>query len=87
MDKGRGERPVAVSAGNIVGAKFCGLDVLNQQPQGSAATHDTGSENRTVFVAIAWEEMCHDSLVVAGGHEDVTMYFGSSEVVPGSAAP
>ena len=71
VDEGRGERPVAVSTGDVVGAEPGRLDVLYQQPKGRPAAYDSGAQNRAVFVLIAGEEMLHNSAVILGGHQDV----------------
>ena len=71
VNEGRGERPVAVSASDVVGAEPGRLDVLDQQPKGRSAAYDSRAQNRSVFVLVAGEEMLHDSAVILGGHQDV----------------
>ena len=73
MNESRRQRPVAVSPGNVVSAKLGRVDMLNQQPQGRAVAHNAGAQNGAVFVLVSGEEMPHDSLVVPGSDQDLTI--------------
>ena len=71
MNEGRGQRPVAVSAGYVVGAELGRLDVLDEQPKRGSVAHDARAQDRAMFVLVAGEEMLHDPLVDPGSYQDV----------------
>ena len=65
------ERPVPVASGDVVGAEFGRLHVLDQQTKRRAVSHDTCAQNCAVFVPIAWIQVVDDATVILGPHQDV----------------
>ena len=86
MNDGRRQRPVAISPGNVVGAKLGRVDMLNQQPQGRPVTHNPA---RRMAPCSSWSPGKRCSIILWWSPEvtSTSQYSPVIRAPPDNAAP